>query len=149
MSTTGSTRRSPRWVGDRTRVAGSAYLGLAGLVNVVAGAWLVWHVGSVRAMYWLIDVTVGTLGELGGLERGGMIDLVVTVGFPVVGAALVLVGAIQLFCGWQSARGRGHRRAIGAAVLGCLNPLALPPGIVAAALFGLARDRFARDASAA
>lgn len=143
MAATDSNRLSPGWIGERTRIAGSTYLALAGVANAVTGLWLVWVAGSAWAINWLISASVGTFGELGGLERGGGIEALATVGFPILAGVLLLVAAAQLLCSWRAYGARGRRGAVGVAVLGSINPIALPLGVGAAVLFVLSRRQFA------
>lgn len=148
MSALGASLPAAAWAGPRTRVAGSAYLALAGLVNAATGALLVWLAGSDPATRWFIDLFVGSLGELGGLYRGGLIAALASWLVVLLGVlALVLAGG-QLLSAWRAYGGRESRRAIVVSLVGSLNPLALPPGLVAAGLLFLSRDA-SGDADAA
>lgn len=137
------------WAGRRTRVAGSAHLGLAGVVNAVTGVWLVWIAGSEWATRWLIDLFVGTLGELGGLYRGDLISLLSNWVLLALGVLVLVVAGGQLLSAWRAYGGRSPRHAIGMSLAGSLNPAALPLGLVAAALIAVSRDDFADEAETA
>lgn len=142
MATNQSTLPAPAWAGDRTRLAGTVYLGLAGLLNALTGVWLFVIAGSSWATEWLIDVFVGTFGELGGLYQGDVLGIVAMWVFPVVGVAVLAIAGLQVRSCWRAYNARGYRGAVGFSLLGSLNPVAFPPGLVAAILFVLSRDRF-------
>lgn len=142
MATAASARDTPAWIGGRTRRAASVYLGLAGVVNVLTAVWLYRFARSEQAIVWLIEVFVGTLGDLGGLYRGDLVSLLVTWILPGAALGLLLLAALQFYASWLAYGGRGFRRAVGLAVVGSLNIFALPPGLVAAALFALSREQF-------
>lgn len=148
MSTIDATLPSAAWAGTRTRVAGSAYLALAGVVNLATGVWLLVIGGSPWATRWLIDLLVGTFGELGGLYRGGLISALSAWLLPALGVLALVVAAVQALFALRAYGGRSPRGAIGAALVGSLNPVSLPPGLVAAVLLVVSRDAFADDVSA-
>lgn len=145
MATRTDRRHAPAWVTERSRHAAAGYLGLAGLANLVAGAWLASNAGADWLVTWLVGVLIGRYGELGGLSRGGSIAAVATWGAWIGAALLVVLAALALYGCWLTIRGLRWRRALGTGVLAGLNPVALPLGAVAVALLVLGRRQF-RDA---
>lgn len=116
---------------DRT---GGGLLVLGGAVTLGTALWLATLSGSDGAWYWALSVAVAHLGETPTLVRGPLVGTVLGVGLAVLAALLVLVAAGQVLVGWRTFEGGRGRRPLVAAVVGALNPLAVPISLFAIAV---------------
>lgn len=135
-------------VTDLTRKVGSLHLAVAGLVNVLTGVALGVLLVSGEFVSLLVATLPSVVDEVALVANAPLILWVAARGAPVASVALALVGVVQFSAGWYAYRARRWSRGIGAALLGSVNPVTLPLGLVAVILLSLSRAQFA-DANGA
>lgn len=127
------------------RGAGVALV-VGGAVNLGTGLWLASLTGNDAVWQWLLAVAVERYGEAATLVNGALVSAAVNVGAPAVAALLCVVAAVGLFGGWVAFQGDGARWPFVAAIVGAVNPLAVPVSAVAVVLLFLSgRMRSATD----
>lgn len=108
------------------RLVGALHLGLAGVVNIATGVVLVYLGANDRLVRWAIanlDTYVSPQRLVADAE---LVVAVATVGALVVGATLVLIGAVTLSIGYRIRQDRRPGWWWPAGVGSAMNPLALP-----------------------
>lgn len=131
-------------VSPLTRRVGSLHLALAGAGNVLVAVSLLALVAGRR----LADVLVATLpaivDEVALVANAQLILAAAAWGAPALGLVFLLVGAVQLYGGWQTYHARRWGWGVAAAALGAVNPVTLPISLVGGVLVGLSKSQFAR-----
>lgn len=120
------------------RRVGSVHLALAGTINAATGLLVL----ALSLSGWLLTAAITEGSRFATpatvLENGDLLGTLATWVAPVVGVLLLAVAAAQFYCGYHAYAGRHSEWGVVTAVVGGVNLLALPVGLIAAVLLGVA-----------
>lgn len=131
---------------SRSRYIGAGHVIAAGVVNAVAGIFLLFSIGSESAFHSFVSVLELWWTESRILEHGDVLAFVVSVVVPIGGALVLLVGLWQIIAGIGAVAGKRYTMTVAATVIGMGTVVTIPLGVIAVILLWCSREQF-RDRS--